>query len=354
MAVIYQHYLNEYLTPFFFLERARLGPFLVTHLSLLTNGWFGVNLFFILSGFVLALPYEQQIRALESRADTLAFYARRARRLLPLYYFVLLVTMFAAMSAKLWSLDFLREVALMTSFGFVFDGKMFLPRYNIVLWSLANEFWFAVAFPLLWLVRRRVGIGPVLVVGLIGAFAMRLYGAASWEGSQMAELLMRKDGPAGRIDDFLVGMAVCQLFVRKKLPSGALALVCVVLGLGFVMLGANLWDNVRLDHLPYEACALVNNILQVGFVLVLLGALGDGPRLLRKLFAAWPLQLLGAMCYSLYIWHMAGPVQRRAPWWDVWDVPVYIVLLLLLAALTYRFIEFPKKTWGDLFSGFPR
>jgi peptidoglycan/LPS O-acetylase OafA/YrhL len=95
-------------------------------------------------------------------------------------------------------------------------------------------------------------------------------------------------------------------------------------------------------------------LAQAGFAFIIASALGAGlPKALRALLTARPLQLCGMMCYSLYIWQMAGPVQRTAPWWDVKDVPVYVLLLLLLSAMSYRYIEFPKKSIRELFSAYP-
>ncbi len=61
-----------------------------------------------------------------------------------------------------------------------------------------------------------------------------------------------------------------------------------------------------------------------------------------------PLQLAGMMCYSLYLWHMplgeALPVTPgRGLQWHV----AYLVLLLLLSAFSYRYIEFGRErdTW---------
>src|SRR6266436_3965033 len=53
---------------------------------LLTNGSTGVNLFFVLSGFVLSLPFAAGDRPLGTTRDWLSFYRRRALRLMPLFY----------------------------------------------------------------------------------------------------------------------------------------------------------------------------------------------------------------------------------------------------------------------------
>src|SRR5580700_65219 len=82
--VIFYHVLAGGVTP----QALNVSLFGVT-LSLspfLTNGWTGVNLFFVLSGFVLFLPYAQHRRSMATLGDRLRFYRRRAWRLLPLFY----------------------------------------------------------------------------------------------------------------------------------------------------------------------------------------------------------------------------------------------------------------------------
>lgn len=354
LAVLYYHYLTDYLTPFFFIDRIRVGNLMVGKYTLVSNGWLGVNLFFILSGFVLSLPYALGQRSMKNLADVKAFYARRALRLLPLYYLVLFVTMFIATSVNLWSSEFLNDFSALATFTFVFSQKLFLPRYNAVLWSLGVEVWFSVLFPLLLLASRRFGIGLLMAAALILSFGVRYYAASTYHGSSLALLLPLKDGPFGRLDDFVVGMALCHVYVHGRLPArGQIAALMAAVALLFVSAAA--WDNVRVGRLPYTTAAIINDFVQAGFALAIGSVISGGlPKILRRMFTAAPIQLCGMMSYSLYLWHMAGPVQRTAPWWDLKDVPVYFAILLLLAAMSYRYIEFPRKSWRELFASFPR
>src|ERR1700689_3768513 len=81
LAVIWHHLFGLYFKPgsSVALEIARGGG------SFLSYGWIGVPLFFVLSGFVLYLPYAEGGAKLATGADALNFYRRRAERLLPLY-----------------------------------------------------------------------------------------------------------------------------------------------------------------------------------------------------------------------------------------------------------------------------
>src|SRR5262249_61877942 len=62
-----------------------VAPGLVAFPYLVDSGWMGVSLFFILSGFVLSLPHTGAETKFYDPAEIIAFYRRRARRLLPLF-----------------------------------------------------------------------------------------------------------------------------------------------------------------------------------------------------------------------------------------------------------------------------
>ena len=85
LAVIYHHVFSRFTGPGFgSFELAGITFLPLTHLA---NGWLGVNLFFILSGFVLSYPYFLQNRDFASAEEIKRYYIHRAKRLLPLYYF---------------------------------------------------------------------------------------------------------------------------------------------------------------------------------------------------------------------------------------------------------------------------
>jgi peptidoglycan/LPS O-acetylase OafA/YrhL len=61
--------------------------------TFITDAWLGVNIFFVLSGFVLYLPCRLERRKIEGLADFRTFYQHRAQRLLPLYFIVVFVSL---------------------------------------------------------------------------------------------------------------------------------------------------------------------------------------------------------------------------------------------------------------------
>ena len=144
-------------------------------LSASRSGWAGVDLFFVLSGFLITGIL------LDARGGPgyfRAFYARRVLRIFPLYYAYLAV-LFLAVPLLLPSLDVKPETQgwLWTYLGnvlFAREGGFQASPYTAHFWSLAVEEQFYLAWPLLvWMLpRRRLAL---VCLGLVaGAFALRL------------------------------------------------------------------------------------------------------------------------------------------------------------------------------------
>jgi peptidoglycan/LPS O-acetylase OafA/YrhL len=312
-------------------------------LSPLTGaGWLGVNLFFVLSGFVLMLPYARGEREMRSRADLMAFYARRARRLLPLYFIVVLVG-FALFFV--WNLRTLEWLAVTSSFLYVFHPRTYFPEPTGNLWSIGIEVWLSVAFPLLVVAWRRFGAGRALAFIAVLALATRVVGSHIHAADTVFPTFnVVKDSFVGRLDEFAAGAYVADRFVRA--PSARHASALLALGLALFALGAWLWDAAASGTISLSASPFFNDVIDLGLALVLWSLLVGAP-IARAVVASWPLQLAGMMCYSLYAWHgYAMPYLH-----DVFGVAG----LLVVSALSYRFIEFGRqKDWRALFLLRPR
>jgi peptidoglycan/LPS O-acetylase OafA/YrhL len=141
-----------------------LGDMEIHPYSLLSNGWVGVNLFFVDSGFVLFLPFANSERHIASWADIRQLYIRRAWRLLPLYYVVLLSGFLLAVLLKRWAYVTPLEIITCLTCTFPFHSSTWVPSSNMVLWSLGVEVWFSLSFPFLVLAIARYGLFQFLSV----------------------------------------------------------------------------------------------------------------------------------------------------------------------------------------------
>lgn len=351
LAVMYHHLCEPFLTPFGTGLR-KMGRYVYSTHSPLYNGRFGVALFFILSGFVLVLPYERGVRTMTGPRDAWAYYVRRFKRLIPLYYFILLITLFVQSRARWPYMGTPMDVLRFATFTFIYTPEQFLPTFNPALWSLAVEVHFSLLLPLLLWMRRKVGISALTAGVFVLSFLVRYY-ATSGRGALLpTPIELVKDGPFGRLDDFVLGMLICDLSLRGRLPRGIGAFSCIVLGTLLVLFGGVVWDNVIFGLVKYTVAAWAHDLLTLGFGLVFIGFLGS-TGWLRRIISLSPLQLFGMMCYSLYAWHTFGLTLRGIPW-PVKELPYVLVITVLLSAVTYRYVEFPEKSWKSLFLEFPR
>jgi peptidoglycan/LPS O-acetylase OafA/YrhL len=339
-AVIYHHVFSMNTPPGTW--RFEFGGWTLLPLAPLSNGWLGVSLFFVLSGFVLSLPYERQTRRMASRADTVSFFVRRAARLLPLYYLVSLVCFIFLMPAKGQTLA---NFMMLLTVTLNFSQGTFFPAYNWVLWSLGIEIWMSMLFPLLWIARRKLGLGFFFGAASIFATAVRIFGNQSqfWDGNPVLNWV--KDGLGGRVDDFALGMVLAAVFVRwgnRRFGSGLQA-AALALAAGTLFLTCEAWDLIRVASLDRSVAPLLNNLFQVACASGVLGLLYTSNAVLRFLISNRAIQLLGMMCYSLYVWH--GILIARAGLatpggYNAQNIAIYFVWLGLLSALSYRYIEF--------------
>src|SRR4030065_1609791 len=149
----------------------------------LTHGWLGVSLFFVLSGFVLFLPYAQGRRQFLVTGDILKFYRHRARRLLPLYYIPPCVALFIL--GNFWPHYNLERTFAMATLTFNFFPKYFAPPGNTPLWSLGIEIWYCILFPALALLFLKPK--PMVVFFWVSVIAYLTRVAGESLGSLMIE-----------------------------------------------------------------------------------------------------------------------------------------------------------------------
>lgn len=369
------------------------------------SGFLGLYLFFVLSGFLLFLPYARVFVGHGKWPSVRRFYMRRALRILPVFYAAILLLLVLARIPPTASLvpPFPRLRILATLFTLFHDIRQdtwfYILQTDTPLWSLAIEWQYYLVLPALALglrfLHRRYGNKGV-VAGLIGLMGygliVRAVAAASFYHFGYANVL-QIPGPTGLILALLYGMngKYLELFALGMLASlgytaitfrsddvwhavrrvwtgdagNAVRLATVVVASGLVVgLAGNLvWlhsagliptpPQAYVGRWPQEASGAwawsIAGPWALGLCLagLLLGTL-FGPAWFRRLWVWRPLRLAGLISYSLYVWH--AMIQKFFdPYWTThWGpltspgyVVVYLVLLLVVGIVSYRFIERP-------------
>ena len=331
-------------------------------LSWAGGGWAGVDVFFVLSGFLitaLLLEEWQRTGAISLRR----FYLRRALRLLPALLVFLAVCWLFARTCLSHRQEVLTRQGVLSALGYYANWRIFRhPDVHDLLthtWSLSVEEQFYFLWPLALAVLLRLRLGRPALFGLVlaGAAGCAVLRAWFWQGSHaFPELYMRL---ATRADTLLIGCLTALLASWGLLPRA---------GWGRALLRLAAWAA-----LPYLGLVLVygrhtsDGWYYGGYTLlaaacaVLVAALVSGPpRALAWLLEARPLVWLGRLSYSLYLWHyplclVHGAYVARlgrllgTPVPEVLRLPLLYAAALLAAVLSFYLVEQPflrlKNRW---------
>lgn len=269
------------------------------------SGYIMVDLLLVLSGFCLFLPIARQMARGEMNAgqvDVRAFYRRRAMRILPSYYFCILLILFAVVlptwpytnAAEFWR-DLLANLTMTQTF---FAETFFFTKFNVVLWTVCIEMQFYLLFPLLARVfaRRPVASAALMTgVSALGA-ALLLAGVGDlrfWL-NQLPLLLC----------NYAAGMLGAVVFVRLAAVGHK---PLAVWGFSALAVGCIL-GILRLARLQAAARQLQSSQLLLRFPLsilfgCLLVALPLAGKPLRAVFDNRLMRFLAGISFNLYIWH---------------------------------------------------
>lgn len=285
--------------------------------SWLAGGLLGVDTFFVLSGFLITTLLLKEWSD-TGRISFRAFYARRARRLLPaLFVMIAVVCVYAAWFAEPDTrssirTDVLSTIGYFSNWRFIFAKQNYFQRYGppspvLHTWSLAVEEQFYLLWPLVvWAVIRRYGRRGVAVAaatGVAGSFVATL--AMSLAGFSTTRLYYGTDV---RVQELMAGAllalsgpAVSRWMVRhsgrRVTPSSLIGIV------GCIGLIGLLW-------MFHVVSGNSNFLYRGGFLLVAVVAVGlialavhrpDHP--LTRLLASGPPRYVGRISYGLYLYH---------------------------------------------------
>lgn len=303
--------------------------------GLFFGGSTGVTLFFVLSGFLLTRPF-----FMGRHLDTKQFFARRALRILPMFYVAILI---GALTSGHW-VDAVKAM-------FFYDiGLKTLSPMGGVWWSLVIEVQFYLLLPLIiWLAShkpQRLLLIPLFLAGVYAYLMIRSSVTSSdpW--------LNFRDSLLGRWPVFLCGAILswgqAQLSkYRVEIPSslGLPLFLCALVALGWLCDHRVRYYGAFKAHIHWFDYHLLEAAGWTLFIFALLNFRFPGYRLFVN---PW-LHRIGLWSYSLYLLHggVLFLAYRLLPWGieKNWQTTAYGIFLLIAAiaisALTYHWIERP-------------
>jgi len=287
--------------------------------ALFSYGWMGVDIFFVLSGFVISYVYSENLQFGD-------YLVRRFARIYPIY----LLTTLAALLI-LWWLGSPSSFSTPTPFDVWMNLLMLQGWYsewqgsiNFVSWSVSAEFSVYLMFPLILIAAKRLPPNWVGILVPISAFS--LFGGLAWAGLS---------GPVNKcLFEFSSGVMLYFCWQGGQLGlrwAGYLALISLIL-----VLSLSPW--MAYFGLPFQDRYLA--VLAIPIVVWALSVRDGHPLLL----------LGGRASYSIYLVHgVVYMILRRMVELGYlakgWALPAFWLLSLFFALVTYKLVEQPVRRW---------
>jgi Predicted acyltransferases len=320
----------------------------------LPGGFLGVDVFFVISGYLITSLLLNEFRK-EGRVDLVAFWLRRARRLLPAVGVFIAVVMVLGAFFDFGQISTLRGEALasmayVTNWDLIFSHQSYFqefarPSLFRHLWSLAVEEQFYLLWPIVFAAcMTRFGHRRVVVGVIAGAIASSLLMAILFDPENPNRVFYGTDT---RATPLLIGVALAFFWnpERLKAKTGSLAPVALdaigAFGLAMVVI-------TFLTVHDYEQSLYHGGFLLLSlWTALLIAALAHPAASIGRIVGNPGMRWLGLRSYSFYLWHW--PVlELTRPGIDVpLHGPVLFALqlaaTLALADLSYRYVEQPFR-----------
>jgi peptidoglycan/LPS O-acetylase OafA/YrhL len=317
------------------------GLVLIYHAHWLDGGYIGVDIFYVISGFLITgLLLKELDRS--SKISLTSFYARRTKRLLPASFLVIVATAIAgfiflpASMRQDFGRDLIAASTYMSNFLFAlwendYQNLNATPSPFIHFWSLAVEEQFYLFWPLFIYLLFRFGGRRAIFIGVISTFT----------ASFLFSLYLTSVAP---IWSFYI------LPTRAwELAAGALLLfipeirkrrsLLALLGLVAIAIGALVFNETT--AFPGTAA-----LLPVLATMALIYTRDKWPPLLSTISRSRFVQWLGAVSYPLYLWHwplLVIPAIYLGRDLGVIERCGLLVLTAILAGVTHRYVEEPLR-----------
>jgi len=354
------------------LDGLRAMAFLIVfffHTRNLPFGWMGVQLFFVLSGFLITDILLRMKDQLPRREFFTKFYGRRFLRIFPLYYLylallVVFIFLLPALDLKTLNLElgkgFLNQIWVAAFYVFdFFHASAFFERSRFFthLWSLSVEEQFYLLWPLIiFLVPRAkfkqlcfsaIGLGFIFRLAITLIYRTQLFPYISNDPQQAVNVL-----PFSHLDAFAFGAYISQFEIpRPRWQLFALALIVPALGLftdylskgtvsfafGYDLPLTGLYKEVwGYTVLNYLFAVIIYCVARTGF--------------LTTFLESTPMRYLGKISYGLYVYHY-GIIAIFVALFHKYDLPyslrspqMFVAALgttLIVATLSFYLLEKP-------------
>lgn len=358
----------------------------------LGGGFLGVEVFFVISGYLITLLLIAE-RERQGNVSLGNFWMRRARRLLPALFTLLIATVVYCAAFDRDRLGMLRGdvvagVAYVSNWFQVWSGSSYTTDFAFAplrhLWSLAVEEQFYIVWPLvMFVLLRRLRPKTLPILGFVftgGAIAIAVYTAVTYRTGVIDTIentpeqfmnlfgrrVLRTDflylGTVSRASGLLLGAALASVWrpwAIRRGRAGANANALDLLGIsGIAALGFMCWKFREVVNVADQGTHGYDLLYRGGFFLVGLATLlaiatvtHPRSRLGKYIIGTPALVWVGKRSYGLYLYHWTIFQAHRKSAGTSLNAKEFLALMLITLVVTeasYRFIETPIRTGSAL------
>lgn len=314
--------------------------------GLFSGGFVGVDVFFVISGYLITTIIINDIE--NKRFSIVNFYERRARRILPALFFVMLVCI---PFAWIWMLPsqmkefsqslvavsfFASNILFWTESGYFDAASEEKPLLHT--WSLAVEEQYYVLFPIFLIFAWRFGKNRVFWMIVVMAAISLLLSEWGWRNSATANFYL---APTRAWELFAGSIAAFIVKSKGVNKNNALSLI----GLAAIVFSIFAYD----ENTPFPSVYALVPVL--GVVLLVLYAHKD--TLVAKLLSTKVFVSVGLISYSFYLWHYPLFAFKEILWFQfgVLESSLTILVAFFLAYFSWRFVEKPFRNKRQIGAG---
>lgn len=325
---------------------------------------FGVDFFFILSGFILSYVHAD----IGTTYSKKSFYVARIARIWPLHIVTLLLWL-AVVPQPSWLIAGAESYVIETTLANIFLLQAWVPiffvyfSFNSVSWSISTEAFFYLLFPWLAINWRRtwywkfalVVMGVLAILMICDAFHIPpLSGTGDLSSITIHGIVYIS--PFVRIFEFVLGMCSALLFRRisptvQRIPPFLLTLLEILA----IVLMPSIWrfsQSLSNDLFRSSETAVgffANSVPMALLFAVMIVVYAVGKGLISRLLSWRPLILLGEASFALYMVHqiLLNPLQTYRN--ELESIPVLtqfwgaLVFSIAIAFVLYRWVEIPSR-----------
>jgi len=311
--------------------------FLKPIIDFIQDGQMGVNVFFVISGFLITyLLINEELNT--KKVSLKNFYIRRTFRIFPAYYFMLLVYLLL----QLFGYIQISNMSWLTSVTYTKYFNVKLDWITGHAWSLSIEEQFYLFWPFVFILgnkfRKSVAFFLVIIVPLFRLYFH--YFPVYW----INELTIFM-----RIDSIAVGCLFALYkdeIIKKIQKKWNLIFVLSIVLLFFLRYFNKIMDKLNMSNIGVFFGGTHGTLANFLIALIMMYSIFGTKGFWHKLMNSSALNYIGMISYSLYLWQQFF-INNTSNWYNVF--PLNLVLIFIVANISYYFVEKPFLKLKDKF-----